>query len=90
MMTMSAMLLIGIAIAVLLYIVVQRLDRIISVQLDQKELQKEQRFHLISIANLLRVPYGEEVDRRWREKEDRDLQKAIADFGNGPQQPPKG
>jgi hypothetical protein len=33
-MTMIAMLLVGIAIAVLLYIVVQRLDRIITLQLQ--------------------------------------------------------
>jgi hypothetical protein len=99
---MTAMLLVGIAIAVLLYIVVQRLDRIIILQTEQRDLQTNQRDALIHIADLLEVPYGEELDRREEERDrrrsDRDLRKAIADFANSvgapvpeprPQRPPK-
>lgn len=106
---MTAILLIGIAIAVLLYIVVQRLDRIIILQTEQRDLQMTHRDALIHIADLLEVPYGEELrrkeeelDRRRSERENRKLEKAIADFGNAvgaavpephsyrPQRPPKG
>jgi hypothetical protein len=88
-MTMTAMLLIGIAIAVLLYIVLQRLDRIISLQSEGRDLQRDQRDTLIHIADLLEVPYGEELDRkeeerdrRRSEEDDRKLHRAIADFAN--------
>jgi hypothetical protein len=57
-MTMIAMLLVGIAIAVLLYIVVQRLDRIITLQLQHQE-QHQLRLH--QIISLLE---REELDRR--------------------------
>jgi hypothetical protein len=92
-MTMTAMLLIAIAIAVLLYIVVQRLDRIIALQTEQQDLQTDQRNTLIHIADLLEVPYGEELDRkgkerdrrvreRERERDERVLAKVIADHAN--------
>ena len=54
-----------------LYIIVQRLDRIIALQLAQQDLQKEQRYWetkqrdtLTHIADLLEVPYGEDLHRR--------------------------
>jgi type II secretory pathway component PulJ len=71
---MTAMLLVGIAIAVLLYIVVQRLDRIIALSLQQQD-------HLRRIIGLLELPHQQAVDRE-REKADAGLEKAIADFGN--------
>lgn len=72
---MTAMLLVGIAIAVLLYIVVQRLDRIIALQLQHQE-------RLGRIIGLLELPYQRAVVRE-REKADQPdplLEKAIADF----------
>jgi hypothetical protein len=76
-MSLSTIAAIGVvALIVGLYIVVQRLDRIISLQNVQRELQIEQRGAqetqknvLIHIADLLEVPYREELDRkeeRWR------------------------
>jgi hypothetical protein len=68
---MTAMLLLGIAIAVLLYIVVQRLDRIIALQLQHQE-------HLGRIVGLLKLPHQQAE----REKANPLLEKAIADFGS--------
>ena len=81
-----------------MYIVVQRLDQIISLQIIQRDSQREV---LIRIGDLLNVPYGEELRRRERERSDRETDKAIADFANSvgapvpdpntyrPQRPPK-
>ena len=69
-MTMTAaMLLIGIGIAVLLFIVVQRLDRIIALQLQHQDLTKESLQRLGRTASLLEdLPYREELERKRSEK----------------------
>jgi len=93
-MSLTTIAAIGVAALIVgLYIVVQRLDRIVILQTEQRDFQRDQRDTLIHIADLLEVPYGEELDRkekerdrrvreRERERDERELAKVIADHAN--------
>ena len=64
-MTVTAMLLVGIAIAVLLYIVVQRLDRIIILQTERRK----EHLDALNRHRLLRAAHRKEIEKA----EDKDL-----------------
>ena len=75
--TATMLLVVAIAIAVLLYIVVQRLDRIIALQLLQQDYQKE---HYWRLGEIMGLAYGEELGRRVKAANQAESEKMIADF----------